>query len=492
MKNILQLTEKEARKYFLSGKTYCTLDLPDYFSFDGILKCADELLAGKSLHGLLKGINKDKKPHKYEDINYILINNKRSKFKWRKIELIHPVFYVGIVNEVTEKSNWRFICDRFEKFRENDRITCCSIPIVDTCRKKVILNWWSSFEQQSIANSIDYTYMGTTDIENCYPSIYTHSIAWSLHTKTIAKENIGKYSLLGNKLDEYICSMHNGQTNGIPQGSVLMDFIAEMVLGYADELLTKALENEGITEYRILRYRDDYRIFANEITVVENVIKHLAIVLSSLNLNISAEKTQISDNIISDSIKSDKLYRIKHPIDPSLTVQSRLQCIFELGLTFPNSGSVKRELTSIYNDVFCKIDRRPNSYEQLISIVLEIMQRNPSTYPLCVGILSEIFKYLQPEVVEKYIYRILQKYRKEPFSDYLEVWLQRITLFHNKEYNYRCKLCRKVFREEFIWNSEWLDLPLDESTIIREDVFAHITPNLSKSEVDVFSAEYDQ
>jgi hypothetical protein len=33
--------------------------------------------------------------------------------------------------------------------------------------------------------------------------------------------------------------MNFSQTNGIPQGSVLMDFIAEMVLGYIDERLSQ-------------------------------------------------------------------------------------------------------------------------------------------------------------------------------------------------------------------------------------------------------------
>jgi hypothetical protein len=36
--------------------------------------------------------------------------------------------------------------------------------------------------------------------------------------------------------------MNYGQTNGIPQGSVLMDFIAEMVLGYIDECLSECLD----------------------------------------------------------------------------------------------------------------------------------------------------------------------------------------------------------------------------------------------------------
>jgi hypothetical protein len=40
-----------------------------------------------------------------------------------------------------------------------------------------------------------------------------------------------------------------------------MDFIAEMVLGYIDECLSRCLDEK--MDYRIIRYRDDYRIFTN-------------------------------------------------------------------------------------------------------------------------------------------------------------------------------------------------------------------------------------
>lgn len=36
--------------------------------------------------------------------------------------------------------------------------------------------------------------------------------------------------------------MQHNQTNGIPQGSVLMDFVAEIVLGYVDLRLSKELK----------------------------------------------------------------------------------------------------------------------------------------------------------------------------------------------------------------------------------------------------------
>ncbi len=45
-----------------------------------------------------------------------------------------------------------------------------------------------------------------------------------------------------------------------------MDFIAEIVLGYADTLITTEIKAAKILDYKILRYRDDYRIFVNSPT----------------------------------------------------------------------------------------------------------------------------------------------------------------------------------------------------------------------------------
>lgn len=48
-----------------------------------------------------------------------------------------------------------------------------------------------------------------------------------------------------------------------------MDFIAEIVLGYADTQLAEKMEKENITRYQILRYRNDYRIFVNNPQLVK-------------------------------------------------------------------------------------------------------------------------------------------------------------------------------------------------------------------------------
>ncbi|WP_396000699.1 RNA-directed DNA polymerase, partial [Enterococcus faecium] len=74
-----------------------------------------------------------------------------------------------------------------------------------------------------------------------------------------------------------ISGMQHNQTNGIPQGSVLMDFVAEIVLGYVDLRLSKELKKlENLKDYKVLRYRDDYRIFSNNRNDLEQIMKVLS------------------------------------------------------------------------------------------------------------------------------------------------------------------------------------------------------------------------
>src|SRR5699024_1602566 len=151
-------------------------------------------------------------------------------------------------------------------------------------------------------------YVIHSDITDCYGSIYTHSISWALHTKKEGKkkENRNNDSLIGVVIDNHLQDMSYGQTNGIPQGSTLMDFISEIVLGYVDLLLSKRLCDLKIEEYKILRYRDDYRIFTNDSYEAEQITKELAEILSSLGLRLNADKTEASDDIIKSAIKPDK------------------------------------------------------------------------------------------------------------------------------------------------------------------------------------------
>ena len=235
MKTILELSHTEAKQYFLKQENYCNIDLPKYFDFQPLL----DALSNENTENIdLKNAKK------IDDVNYKFLTNKDGKFAWRPLQLINPAIYVNLVNKITEEENWKLIVKRFKKFQKNKRIECCSIPTVATENNKSnkaisIINWWQQIEQQSLELALNYDCFMNTDITDCYGSIYTHSIAWALHGKNIIKANLNQLKgKLGNSIDEAIQSMQFRQTNGIPQGSILMDFIAEMVLGYADKILS--------------------------------------------------------------------------------------------------------------------------------------------------------------------------------------------------------------------------------------------------------------
>ena len=180
----------------------------------------------------------------------------------------------------------------------------------NSAKENQIYEWWQNVEQRSILMALEYNHVLHLDITDCYGALYTHSIVWALHTKKVAKEEKDNKKLIGNIIDCRIQDMSNGQTNGIPQGSVLMDFIAEIVLGYGDLLLTDRLNEKGINDYKIIRYRDDYRIFTKNAQQSAEIAKELSEVLSSLNFKVNTAKTVSNNDLVLGALKPDKIHWI--------------------------------------------------------------------------------------------------------------------------------------------------------------------------------------
>ena len=489
MRRILDMSNDDAKLFLLKNKSYFSLDLPPYFDFNNLLLSIDNKLKGKNLRDFYKD-NKTIPPKKCENVNYKILHNKDGKFDWRPFEIIHPALYVYLVNEICEKDNWKKINERFKLFQKNNKIVCCSIPCESSNKKMdkkdTILNWWNTFEQKSIAMSLKFNCMAKTDITNCYGSIYTHSIAWAIETKEIAKKNINDTSLLGNQIDKIIQDMSYGQTNGIPQGSILTDFIAEIVLGYADEQISRKINENKIKDYSILRYRDDYRIFAQNEIDLNVILKIITEVLSELNFKLNTQKTSITDDIITNSIKKDKANILVNNYIVLNNIQKSLFNIRAFSLIYPNSGSLLKLLTEIFEQQIKPLKKRPKNVEQIISILVDIMYRNPKTYNLCVLILSVIFSFLGKTTVNKYINCILKKFKNLPNTNYIDVWLQRLTITSNIDKKYSCTLCKKIYSEAQIWNSDWLNLEIDETLIINNEIIKSISPIIQEEEVNPF------
>jgi hypothetical protein len=389
-----------------------------------------------------------------------------------------------LVHKITEEKNWELIKNRFNKFKKIENIKCASIPIVKNEKQtqKQILTWWKDIEQESIRLSLDYKYIFITDITDCYGAIYTHSIPWALHGKKNEKINKGKVIGIGNHIDKLLQSMQNSQTNGIPQGSILMDFIAEMVLGYADLKLSKKITDK---DFKILRYRDDYKIFVNDINLGEKILKALTEVLSGLNMRLNADKTKISSNIIESSIKPDKLFLLSQNIS-SKNLIKQLLFIKEVSMKYPNSGSLTKLLSGFFDQIYKR--KNYQGIEVILSIVVDIMYHNPENYPQCSNIISEIIndKAFKLDKI-KTINRIIKKFKDLPNTEYLEIWLQRISIKFDPIIEFDSRLCKKVNDENVnAFNSKWLNLNIQKlniEDIIDRDKLDKLSATMAKDEV---------
>ena len=498
-RSILELSNKEAKIFFMKSESYGNFDLPPYFVFDKLLKTVDEILGKKTLQS-----KQSEKPSTCENVNYTLFNNKDGKYTWRPIELIHPVIYVDLVNKITQPNHWNTIKNRFAKFRKNRKIKCFSIPVESLSDEKdtaeQVSNWSKKIEQKSIGLALDFDYIFHTDIENCYGSIYTHSITWALHTKDEAKktENHNNTALIGVAIDKSIQSMSYGQTNGIPQGSVLMDFVAEMVLGYAGIELSAKICDAEITDYFILRYRDDFRVFVNNPQHGEHILKLLTEVMIDLGMKLNPGKTVFSNDVIRSSIKSDKLHWIEK-IQTAKSLKNRLLIIHNHAQQFPNSGSLTVGLSNFYKKLLDKkkIKEIKESAIPMISIVVDIARHNPRTYPIVAAILSKLIFFLDGDEDKKLICKkIEKKFQKIPNTGYMEVWLQRLSMFFIDTTSSEdlCQLADKS--DAMLWNSDWISCIQLKNCLKNPDIIDHDKKEkmehvIPYNEVNLYNERYD-
>lgn len=524
-RNILEMNNIDARDFLLKEESYFSLNLPEYFDLSNLIDSAREIMGNPEeknyvdaylLNYHIEGYQKK------DNLNYMIYISKDGLYSWRPQTIINPFLYIDLVNFITSNADenqdtdngWQFIQKRFREFQENERIYCASIPKESLTDKTDtganILGWWEKFEQKTIEKSLDFNYSLFTDISNFYPSIYTHSIPWALYGKNEVKNNRKKYNnSFGQKIDTKIQKSQYNQTNGIHQGSVLMDFISEIILGYIDLELSELLEANRINDYYILRYRDDYRILSNDETTIDLISKYLQQVLLTFNLNLGSAKTYLTDNIISDAIKKDKRYwePYRTTIRNSylsfdeeyacgkITLQKHLYQIHELAKEHPNSGMVKKALTEFYEDRIFHMKELPKDYKVLISILVDIMYNNPNTISYCIIIIAKILEHSSNDIGRDIVTKILKKYKYKANTDYIEIWLQRLSIMfyedeslelselgNSKIYNKVLDSSINIFPNNWI-NSNYRDNYIEPS-IIDEEMFEKMRIHVTDNEIN--------
>lgn len=353
-KNILSLDSKGAMDFFMKSEQYQGFEMPEYFVFDNLLDKIRDVIADTPYEEcLLDGVL----PENLSDVNIDILFNKDGKYAVRPLMLANPLLYYFLVREICNKESWNTIKELFGKFNVT-HITACALPVIRNDKEKfhnstAVLNWWNALEQRSIELSLEYRYMFVTDITNCYGSINPQAFDWAFSLKRTKLEMKDESNIAGN-IQKYLRALQQGRNIGIPQGSAIFDFMSEIILGYSDLLLHEAIEKEGITEdYKIIRYRDDYRIFCNDKDALEKISYELQHVLESLNFRMNSKKTKLSESIVTDSVKPDKLaYIYNTPIFNKKdcdfdSFEKYLLYILMFSRKYPDCGSIKTMLSDL-------------------------------------------------------------------------------------------------------------------------------------------------
>lgn len=511
--NVLSLNHEEALAFFMNSARFCGFELPEYFNFDILLQFIRNKIADKSFADCYTTA-----PTEQSGVNLEILLNKDGRYGVRPLTLVNPYLYYFLCREVCNKTNWETILDCFNKFTV-PHIRSCAIPVIPKEKEAfhkstIILNWWNSMEQRSLELSLEYRYMFVSDITNYYGSINPQSIDWALAMRSTVHANEENHKLAEN-LIFYIKAMQQGRNIGIPQGSGIFDFISEIVLGYADLLLHEAIKKREkecgrtFSNYEILRYRDDFRIFSNNKDELEQLSYILQAVLEGLNFRMNTQKTYVSDNLVIDSIKSDKLaYIYNTPIFNKKGcdfdgIQKHLLYLLMFARKYSNAGQLKNMLT----DLDTRIEERlkplkkkitvidlgsdgPHEKEEIvqrhiqenkkaiIAIATQLAVENVSIVNYALRIISRVICDIEDKQERTEIIALVyNRLSNQPNSTYTQVWLQNITYpgdAANKTCPYTLPLCKLVMGETIdLWNNSWVkteftkDLPLS-SIVDRE------------------------
>lgn len=523
-KTVLSLKSSEALDYFMSTRQFHAFELPEYFDFTQVLDFVRKSIGNKPY---CECVVESASGMQY--VNFDIMLNKDGHYAVRPLTLSNPYLYYFIAREICQAKNWTAIKECFKHYNV-PTITSCAIPVIPEevesfHESTTVFNWWNEVEQKSIELSMEYRYMFVTDITNCYGTINPETIDWALSMKDTPYVTDKNHEMAHN-LITYLRDIQQGRNMGIPQGSNLYNMIAEIILGYCDLLLFQQLE--GIKEdYKIIRYRDDYRIYCNDRDVLEQISYTLQRVLESLNFRMNSSKTKISDSIITDSIKHDKLWYIENtPIFNKKgvdfdSVEKHLLYILLFGRKFPNGGQIRTLLSDLdgriekhlksleWEDVVLEIFDDPmpghekefmeekkkkhlhNNYipggsiKAMCAIIAQIALENVDACHYALKVVSRLIDSLNDEKLKQDIRnKLFARMIGRPNSTYTELWLQNMTYQYDKRARkcpYSARLCKVVMGDKHdLWNNSWLKPEFtqgfNQSSIVNQETLAKVTP----------------
>jgi hypothetical protein len=295
----------------------------------------------------------------------------------RTISIPHPKPYSDLVGCISSYwQNISYIVDN-----SNSLIK----PKIHPDGRIIIMDYEMNTEKTTrfISNGFGKRFVVYADISNCYPSIYSHSLAWALVGFEYSKSHLGRTEWFNRVDKKYMVSSRN-ETKGIPIGPATSNIACEIILSRIDEVL----RTEGYTFYR---YIDDYKCFVETELQAENFILLLNEQLEKYRLKLNPKKTMIVS--LPQPASSDWIVSLGMELPESNTLTYRqvstfLDFALDLFKKQPDGSILKYAVKTI-------IPRMSSSAKpDVLRYILNLSFHFPVLIPLLDGLLNDVSRQI--------------------------------------------------------------------------------------------------
>lgn len=211
----------------------------------------------------------------YSSIKYSVtrFNNVR-----RQLEIPHPAPYCQLARSI--RSGWASI----EWIKDNASSRIRPRPYPDG--RLFTMDYGSSTSRvvDELRQAFGKRYLVRADVDNFYPSIYTHAVPWAAVGRAEAKKRRDRSEWF-NDLDYRLRQVNKAETHGVAIGPGTSSIIAELILGRIDEVLRN--------DFSHVRFIDDFYAFCIDEEEALRFIERLCRELQDFNLELNPRKTSV-------------------------------------------------------------------------------------------------------------------------------------------------------------------------------------------------------
>jgi len=297
---------------------------------------------------------------------------------------------------------------------------------------RMIYEYIEMAENDVVEEAYRYKYLIRTDIKNFYPSVYTHSIAWAFHTKSVIRNgrNRNDFNFLGNRLDKLFQNANDGCTNGLPIGPAVSDLISEVILSAIDLEVSKNVKEVNALA---VRFKDDYRFLCKSKNDCQKIIKSLQKNLKEYNLLLNEDKTNIQElpeGIFREWVS--KYYQIRPEKGNKLSYKEFQELylgVLRIDKENPGTGIIDRFIADIMDKQYKPLIPVDHvSLNKSVSLLLLLAERRIKTFPKILGVIEammiEANSQSARELVSKHLKLLLQELRNNSEDHrYLISWI---------------------------------------------------------------------